>query len=254
MSAIDCIDHVHVGYFNKIPVYWILSKDTQRNKNTTFECLDTNNETQIDKTFIAIGGGGGEHPALIIDLVPMMHRFLGNMKYQRALNGTETNKDKLIIEKWNQVWGDRSDGIHYWTLDLNDWPLETWFDFKQFFNSKLPETFPKKVETNIYNTIGFLVLRVLPYRYIFSDHPDLIELCDLLNNIGVSWDNDDAPPNFATENVWEIPEFEAHYHGMIIPVFPQHGYGSILKPGTNNVQWGYGLHEWLIDNPEYRKH
>ena len=82
MSAIDCIDHVHVGYFNKIPVYWILSNDTQRNKNTTFECLDTNNETQIDKTFISIGGGGGEHPALIIDLVPMMYRFLSGMKYQ----------------------------------------------------------------------------------------------------------------------------------------------------------------------------
>lgn len=254
MSAIDCIDHVHVGYFNKIPVYWILSNDTQRNKNTTFECLDTNNETQIDKTFISIGGGGGEHPALIIDLVPMMYRFLSGMKYPGELNGTESAKDKLIIEKWNQVWSSRSNEIHYWTLDLNDWPLETWFDFKQFFASKLPETFPKKVETNIYNSIGFLVLRVLPYRYIFSDHPELIELCDLLNNVGVSWDNDDDPITFVTENVWELPEFESRYNGMIVPVFPQHGYGAILKSGPNNVQWGYGLHEWLIDNPEYRKH
>lgn len=73
MSAIDTLTHAHVGYFCDIPIYWVFEE------GKLGHLTDHNDDYDkvINQYYLSIGGGSGEHPALIISnlkmKVSMMH-------------------------------------------------------------------------------------------------------------------------------------------------------------------------------------
>lgn len=65
MSAIDCVDHVHVATFcNIASVYWPIAEQ----KQSHITDLEQDKDKLVNKKNIIIGGGSGEHPALVLDI------------------------------------------------------------------------------------------------------------------------------------------------------------------------------------------
>ena len=65
MSAIDCVDHVHVATFcNCASVYWPITEHEQSHITD----LENDKNKLVSKNTIIIGGGSGEHPALVLDI------------------------------------------------------------------------------------------------------------------------------------------------------------------------------------------
>lgn len=65
MSAIDCVDHVHVATFcNYASVYWPIEEHEQ----SDITDLEQDKGKVINKNTIIIGGGSSEHPALVLDI------------------------------------------------------------------------------------------------------------------------------------------------------------------------------------------
>ena len=59
MSAIDSLTHYHVGNFFGIPVYWVI-EESKLSMITDIDYED--GYDAINKNFLCIGGGRGEHP------------------------------------------------------------------------------------------------------------------------------------------------------------------------------------------------
>ncbi|AYQ27540.1 MULTISPECIES: hypothetical protein [unclassified Polaromonas] len=60
MSAVDCFKHEFLGYLNGLPIYHPLEKVTLEDTGRGYR------EFACDESSLVIGGGSGEHPALVI--------------------------------------------------------------------------------------------------------------------------------------------------------------------------------------------
>lgn len=129
MSAIDMVDHVHVADFYGIPVYWINGKIFRR------DLTNANSLQVLDNQYISIGGGSGEHPALIINLEAAIESILTDIDYDYS------NTEKYFI-------------------DMNDWTYE---DFK-IIESQMPDVKYKfsKLIKRIVGSVGIFAINELP--------------------------------------------------------------------------------------------
>jgi hypothetical protein len=151
MSIIDSYDHAHVAQFFDLPIYWVLEETTQADLTGRDEPLNMN--------YLCIGGGGGEHPALVVNNDAVVSRLLNEINL-----GTGGNSDRPII-------------------DQNDWPLESFIRIADKFNkSKIQLT------DKIIYAIALFIIYEMPLEYCLKDSK-LVEASKMILN-GVPLSND----------------------------------------------------------------
>lgn len=89
MSAIDTVDHVHVGFFCDVPIYWCIEPIER------YELTGLNRDIgkYISKQHLVIGGGSGEHQALVLSIRSLL---MYEMEYSLP-----PEYEDLSIDSWS---------------------------------------------------------------------------------------------------------------------------------------------------------
>jgi len=233
MSAIDQFSHVHVANFFHLPVYWLLEKAFF--SDLTDYCTE---DDVIDGHYLCIGGGGGEHPALILDNDAVLFQFfLRNIERQSQLldysNSTDANIKRTtsnIVGKYMDKENNYTsiDGIYYYKFNQNQWPLESFIKINsEFIRMKSIEG---TLENKIIDTVALFLIYEMPLDKCIRDL-NLIEIAQLIKT-----------------NKWSkiFGEEDVAYRlvGFSRPLGCQTG-GKIIKNGE--TIFGYSLSDWKND-------
>ena len=108
MSSIDSFAHSLVGYFVGLPVY--LPKE------------DIDGEFRCTTKQLLLGGGSGEHPAVVIEPLAAVARFL-----EREL--PNTNMSPELLEKWCTVYKPYLEYDDAKLLTFFEWKINTYHSF-----------------------------------------------------------------------------------------------------------------------------
>jgi len=233
VSAIDRFDHVHVANWYGIPVYWpqevFMSSDVTDEKQ---------GEYQIDEHVLAVGGGSGEHPALILDVDECVRQWMHTLKLAlnfeagRADLGPFDHPDvplATLDNYFNEFYGH---GLHRWGMNLNEWPLETFIRIHEERQRVRhgDEMLGMPLEKYIMVQFGMFIAEFMPRACISS--PKLGEAVDK------------ALAEGAIRECGLLPQdLEPHGFVGLLP-----GQEGGRKNIGNKIQHGYSLHNWLRDN------
>ncbi len=231
MSAIDSYTHAHVANFFNLPVYWVLEE------NKLSGLTYSNEEDMINKCFLSIGGGSGEHPALIIKNDAVIFQFMKN-NIQEVLEpdlmGSEEemfdynlyNLSEKIIDKYMK--DEASEELYYWSIDNNQWPLETFIDI----DDKLKKyDINGSLESKIINTVALFIIHEMPLKECIQDD-DLVVFAEMYRS--GKW-----------KNAFRYEDTYKKFVGFSGILDCQKA-GKIIKDGK--VVWGYSLNDWRKDN------
>lgn len=237
MSAIDTFSYVHVADFFQLPVYWV----TEPRGLINLTDNDADSGKVMNQYHLSIGGGSGEHPALIINNDAALLRFLRNVEYIEppAENASEPNMfdyqmsqlsnsitDKYFDNKNN--FENINEEICHWKIDQNQWPLETFVrldkQFKDLTKSK------EYLETKITEAVALFIINEMPLENCIQD-PQLIEFAKMVKS-----------------NKW-TKVFEGNLYEKFVGftgVLNCQKYGRMRT--KNKTVEGYGLNDWFNDN------
>lgn len=229
MSAIDTMNHAHVGNFFGLPIYWVLDESP-----LDYLTDEKDDESKvINKKFLSIGGGSGEHPALIINNDAVVYRFLTNIEEECNLSEDfDIKLAKLTEEIQEKSYEDEYfQSLLYWNIDQNQWPLETFV--------KINENF-KRFETEdvlvgkIQDAFALFIIYELPLEDCIVDEK-LLEIAKMIRS-----------------NKWQkaINEEVFDYLGAFSGVLNSQKYGKIIRDG--NVVWGYSLNDYLNEKKDIK--
>lgn len=231
MSAIDSYNHAHVANFFNLPVYWVLEE------NKLSGLTYSNEEDVINKYFLSIGGGSGEHPALIINNDAVIFQFMKNnieevlepdlmASEKEMFDYNIYNLSEKIIDKYT-----KDDFIHnhfYWSIDKNQWPLET---FVNIADDLKKYDIEGSLENKIINAIALFIIQEMPLKECIQDD-DLAVFAEMYRS--GKWQS-----AFKSEEVYK------KFVGFTGILECQKS-GKIIKDGK--VVWGYSLSDWKKDN------
>lgn len=243
MSAVDCIDHVHVGDFNdEIGIYWPLWEG---------KLSDVTDEKEEDNISLSpykllIGGGSGEHPAMhVINDAAVLHFFcLGYLFDYLSIPEENWNIEdedvSVFFKKLERVSYEYSNRYTekdrwYWTINQNHWPLETFVELDRAFEAvglKYPHADVRaqmsKVLTDIF---GAIIVEKMPLEAIHDE--ELKELVLL----------------FKEHKEKLEPFMLPDYLDKLMMFFdqPEHTFGRNLTIKGNNLNTGYSLEDWQRD-------
>lgn len=237
MSAIDTFTNVHVANFFEKPVYWVINEGMLMNL--------TDNEQDEGKVMnqyhLSIGGGSGEHPALILNNDALLFRFLNNVvEIEKPLaEACESNLfdyelsqlATTIEDKYFDIdnkFANINEEICHWKLNQNQWPLETFIDMDKKFKqvSKSTET----LVTKIVESAALFIIHEMPLESCIKD-PQLIEIAKMIKSN--RW-----------TRAFEAKEMYQKFVGFT-GVLNCQKYGKIIH--DNKTVWGYGLNDWKND-------
>lgn len=145
MSAIDCIEHVHVATFcNSAQVYWPIE---ECDKSTVTEWKSDSGKV-LNKNNIIIGGGSGEHPALVLDIDYILWYTL-----------RWDNKDIYTLPFWDS------------SVEFDSWNFAT---SKNLYDQMQNMHFENTFEETVLISAAYLVLSELPLEECIVD-PDILK-------------------------------------------------------------------------------
>ena len=239
MSAIDTFTHAHVANFFHLPVYWVFEEGEMSH------LTDNANDDGImmDKFHLSIGGGSGEHPALIINNDAVLFRFLSNIADIEQLVDNPTEED-IFDYKMVQLAQEIDDKFHdkannyknpneeitQWRIDQNQWPLETFVriakEFRQTSDKK-----KERLEKCISDAVALFIIYEMPLEHCIQDK-QLIEFANMFKSN--RWQN--------AFNYQEIRDMFDGFTGLL----NCQKSGKIIR--DNKAVWGYSLNDWLKDN------
>lgn len=155
MSYIDTIKHELVGYFNGLPIYHPLETIKEGKwGESDFSCSPDN---------LVIGGGGGEHPALVIhDLETLVVFYILTCieKNEKHFSDSFTPPPDKTIDRLNDIMFSTKEN-----LEFCSWSMKQIRDFVELAKSPLHQT-PlldnQAVEDWIRDSIGEFVYFSLP--------------------------------------------------------------------------------------------
>lgn len=246
MSAVDCIDHVHLGYFNnKIGIYWPLREDKLS------DVTDNKDESNIflSPYNLLVGGGSGEHPSLyVINDAAVLHFFCRGYLFNYLTIPEESwkIKDKDIetfFKKLERVSSDYSleytqRNRWYWNINQNHWPLETFVEISHVcekvglkYPHKDVETKMNKVLTDIFAAI---IIEKMPLQAIQDQ--DLRDLVILFKE------------NKEKLKPFMLPDYLDKLMMFFDKPEPNEQYGRNFAIKGNNINTGYSLEDWYRDN------
>ena len=153
MSHIDSFKHEIVGLFGSLPVYHPLE-----DIHGDFACTPRN---------LLIGGGSGEHPALVIES-PLEAVALFLNKELEALENTELSPErfplKTKIDEWSPMIAPYLTSSHHDILTFYEWDSDTYSNFDNLCKSTaLPNPlYEEQLETWLILGIGEFVFFAMP--------------------------------------------------------------------------------------------
>jgi hypothetical protein len=229
MSAIDSYNHAHVGNFSNIPIYWLLEN---------VEMSELTDNTEDDEYFLnqynlSIGGGSGEHPALILKNDSLILNFLRNISDDKDSSFNEV--DYQLYELVDNIT-DRyiKEHQYYYSLNTNQWSLETFIKINDEIkkvskekNQSIQDN--RSLENKIMDDIALFIIYKMPLDYCLED-PQLIEAAKIIRS-----------------NTWEkIFKTDIFNYSILSNLHEGSSFGKIIK--NNQVIWGYSLKDWIQDN------
>ncbi len=236
MSAIDTFNHVHVGMFCNLPVYWILEE--KKLANLTDDSKDENK--LINKYYLSIGGGSGEHPALIVNNDAVLFHFVKCMNEVEKPSSKATEAEIFdykmfeLGEKINKIFFDEDNGfknkneeICYWDFDKNQWPLNTFVEVGKLFEDDSNQS----LESKMMESMALFIINEMPLDHCIQNE-DLKEFAKMVKSN--RW-----------QNVFDWKSVGEKFKGFSGVMNCQKN-GKIIKDGQ--VVWSYGLNDWIKDN------
>lgn len=229
MSAIDCLDHVHAATFFGMPVYWIIEERPM----STITDFESDNNRNVNKNYVSLGGGSGEHPALIINIDGALFNLLSVIDTDELIsNGLNEADEKLanqIDDYYHRNYDDeRMMNLEY--FDNNHWPAMTFVrmyeGIKNFYTSDMKN---EELERQINCAVAMLILNTFPLSHCIVD----TELREIMQKISLT-----EKTFFSKDLEKSIDMFEIALKG--------NSSGRILKNGQ--VHWGYSLEDFEKDN------
>lgn len=231
MSAIDTLEHAHVKNFFGIPVYWVL-QDEKLSK-----LIDNASEDKIiNQFYLSVGGGSGEHSALILNNDAVILNFLKNINEPVGSNAidrkifalNEKIDEHYMSEELSDINGATSMNLFRWQFDQNQWPLETFIEIHREM-SKI-HTITTYLQETMMDAFAMLIIYNMPLKHCLHD-PDLIEIATLIKDN--KWDSVLDAEKISTY-LLAFENIEKHKNGKVIR--------------NNEVVWGYSLEDWHNEN------
>ncbi len=222
MSAIDTVNHVHVANFYGLPVYWILDEIKKG------ELTDFADETEtLNSQFLSIGGGSGEHPALIIDIENiLLHLFkqINHLDKPDLDASSDEMEDYQAYQTIFELIERNYNKINY-QLDQNQWPLETFF---KIYEKMSPYQKNHGCLQSMMNSIASFCLHELPLQKCISS-PEILVCAEIIKS--KSWSK------LFDEDILSLSGFEG--------ILSCQKNGRTIK--DNKVVWGYSMEDWRKD-------
>lgn len=231
MSAIDTMNHAHVANFFKLPVYWVFEENDMFYLTGSPE----DDNKKINQYFLTIGGGSGEHPALIINNDAVLVNFLYNVEEVEQPNENSSETDEFDYEMYKlseeliDFYQSVDEHIGYGILNKNQWPLDTFVRIAKEFEKESKND--EDLESKIINAVALFIINEMPLEYCIKDKK-LIEFAKMYRS-----------------NRWlKAIKYEEMCDRFV-------GFTGVLncqKSGRiiidNKVVWGYNLNDWKKSN------
>lgn len=248
MSAIDCIDHVHIGEIKGLAsIYWPLYKCSL--SYITDKNSDENIEVSSFSTLF--GGGSGEHPALYVlnDAVVlqflMKGYFFSSNVMSQDLSAYKDEKTQEFFKKLNGVFdnifkNEELKRFWYWTVNKNNWDFDSFLylynhferlNFNKNIKEKEYENTIMRFEMNLIDLYGAIIVEYLPVESL--KNKDIKELLTIFR------DNKDEILKYSRPD----------YMIKLLSLFeiPKRYYGRNLTIKGNTINSSYSLKNWEID-------
>lgn len=227
MSAIDTVDHVHAANMFGMPVYWIIEKCTMGSVTDFHD--DENYE--MDKNYVSLGGGGGEHPALIMTIDGALLNLLSLIDIDELMAQDLSKSDMDLLQKIDSFYEKTmDDDIDMDNMNKNHWPAMAFVNMylkmeKVYVNEMKDKSLEKKMNC----ALAMFVLNYMPLEHCIEDN-DLRHIAQKLLISDISFLNEDL--------MRSMEMFEVATKGNCA--------GKIIENGK--VRWGYCLEDFRSDN------
>lgn len=237
MSAIDTMTHAHVANFFNLPVYWVFEEGDL--SQLTDKMSDSGEK--INQYFLSIGGGSGEHPALIINNDAVLFKFFSNIEEIAEPDMMDSEQHHFdykmyqLVESIKDKYEDKANNYQnvdeemcYYSLDQNQWPLETFIRINEQMKSKRNKD---DLAKKIMDATALFIIYEMPLEHCVKDK-QLVEFAKMYKS-----------------NQWtNIVDYKHMYDKFVgfTGVLNCQKSGKIIR--DNQVFWGYSLNDWLKDN------
>ena len=220
MSSIDSLEHAHVAKFFGLPIYWVLEE-----KPLSY-LIDIDDTTEvINQYYLSIGGGSGEHPALIIKNDAVVYQLIRKLvDIEDVVDGSYDHELISYAEQlqFQMIADDELYNLRHWHIDQNEWPLETFIRVNKQFDDELEVPLVDKIS----HAIALFIIYEMPLEVCLKDQR-IIELAKMIRS-----------------NRWEnaLPGEVVRYMSTVSGLLQCEKMGKVIRNGQ--VVWGYSLTDW----------
>ena len=221
MSSIDTLEHAHVAKFVGLPIYWVLEE-----KPLSY-LIDIDDDTTevINQYYLSIGGGSGEHPALIIKNDAVVYQLIREfVDLEDVVDGSYDHQLISYAEQLQEqmITDDELYNLRYWRIDQNDWPLETFIRVNKQFDDDSEVPLVDKIS----HAMALFIIYEMPLEVCLKDQR-IIELAKMIRS-----------------NKWEkaLPSEIVKYMSAVSGLMECEKMGKVIRNGQ--VVWGYSLNDW----------
>jgi len=221
MSSIDTLEHAHVAKFFGLPIYWVLEE-----KPLSY-LIDIDDDTTevINQYYLSIGGGSGEHPALVIKNDAVVYQLIRKLVDLEDVDDGSYDHELISYAEQLQeqmITDDVIYGLRNWRIDQNEWPLETFIRVNTQFDDDSEVSLLDKLS----HAIALFVIYEMPLEVCLKDQR-IIEFAKMIRS-----------------NKWEkaLPSEIVKYMSAVSGLLEYEKMGKVIRNGQ--VVWGYSLNDW----------
>jgi hypothetical protein len=221
MSSIDSLEHTHVAKFFGLPIYWVLEE-----KPLSY-LIDIDDDTTevINQYYLSIGGGSGEHPALVIKNDAVVYQLIRKLVDLEDVDDGSYDHELISYAEQLQeqmITDDELYNLRYWRIDQNEWPLETFI----WVNKQFDDDSEVSLLDKISHAMALFIIYEMPLEACLKDQR-IIELAKMIRS-----------------NEWEkaLPQEIVKYLSAVSGLLEYEKMGKVIRNGQ--VVWGYSLNDW----------
>ena len=221
MSSIDSLEHAHVAKFFGLPIYWVLEE-----KPLSY-LIDIDDDTTevINQYYLSIGGGSGEHPALVIKNDAVVYQLIRKLVDLEDVDDSSFDHQLISYAEQLQeqmITDDVIYGLRNWRIDQNEWPLETFIRVNKQFDDDSKVSLLDKIS----HAMALFIIYEMPLEACLKDQR-IIELAKMIRS-----------------NKWEkaLPQEIVKYLSAVSGLMEYEKMGKVIRNGQ--VVWGYSLNDW----------
>jgi hypothetical protein len=210
-----------VAKFFGLPIYWVLEE-----KPLSY-LIDIDDDTTevINQYYLSIGGGSGEHPALVIKNDAVVYQLIRKLVDLEDVDDGSYDHELISYAEQLQeqmITDDELYNLRYWRIDQNEWPLETFIRVNKQFDDELEVSLVDKIS----HAIALFIIYEMPLEVCLKDKR-IIEFAKMIRS-----------------NRWEkaLPGEVVRYMSTVSGLLQCEKMGKVIRNGQ--VVWGYSLTDW----------